>query len=98
MFDVSLLLHARAAAASNGAIYDRVNPITGETATRAAAGDPRKAKAPLGPVISLDAIERVIGLVRDAVAKGARLLRGGHANGVLMDATVLDHVTPAMRI
>ncbi len=48
--------------------------------------------------ISLDAIERVIGLVRDAVAKGARLLTGGHANGVLMDATVLDHVTPAMRI
>ena len=34
----------------------------------------------------------------DAVAKGARLIAGGHANGVLMDATVLDHVTPAMRI
>ena len=62
------------------------------------AGDPRKAKTPLGAVVGLDAIERVIGLVRDAVAKGARVLTGGHANGVLMDATVLDHVTPAMRI
>ena len=40
----------------------------------------------------------MIGLVRDSVAKGARVLTGGHANGVLMDATVLDHVTPAMRI
>ena len=37
-------------------------------------------------------------LVRDAVAKGAHLVCGGHANGVLMDATLLDHVTPAMRI
>jgi len=36
--------------------------------------------------------------VRDAVAKGARLIAGGAANGVLMDATVLDNVTPAMRI
>jgi vanillin dehydrogenase len=62
------------------------------------AGDPRKGKAPLGALISADAVERVLSLVRDAVAKGAHLLCGGHANGVLMDATVLDHVTPAMRI
>jgi vanillin dehydrogenase len=62
------------------------------------AGDPRKAKTPLGALISLEAAERVRSLVGDAVAKGARLLVGGHANGVLMDATVLDHVTPAMRI
>jgi acyl-CoA reductase-like NAD-dependent aldehyde dehydrogenase len=40
----------------------------------------------------------VLGLVRDAVAKGARLIAGGGANGVLMDAAVLDNVTPAMRI
>jgi vanillin dehydrogenase len=37
-------------------------------------------------------------LVKDAVSKGAQILAGGHANGTLMDATVLDHVTPAMRI
>jgi vanillin dehydrogenase len=30
--------------------------------------------------------------------KGARILAGGRANGTLIDATVLDHVTPAMRI
>jgi acyl-CoA reductase-like NAD-dependent aldehyde dehydrogenase len=62
------------------------------------AGDPREAKSPLGSVISFEAVERVLRLVRDAVSKGARLLAGGSANGVLMDATVLDHVTPAMRI
>ncbi|MGD0564611.1 MAG: aldehyde dehydrogenase [Roseiarcus sp.] len=62
------------------------------------ASDPRKAKTPLGSIVGFEAVERVVALVRDAVAKGARLLVGGHANGVLMDATVLDHVTPAMRI
>ena len=62
------------------------------------AGDPRKGRTPLGALVGFDAAERVLGLVRDAVAKGARLIAGGAANGVLMDATVLDAVTPAMRI
>jgi acyl-CoA reductase-like NAD-dependent aldehyde dehydrogenase len=71
-------------------------------ATKAAtliAGDPRKAKTPLGAVIGFEAVERIGALVRDAVSKGARpIAGGGGANGVLMDAVVLDHVTPAMRI
>jgi len=62
------------------------------------AGDPRKGRTPLGALVGFDAVERVLGLVRDAVAKGARLIAGGGANGVLMDAAVLDNVTPAMRI
>jgi len=62
------------------------------------AGDPRKGRTPLGALVGFDAVERVLGLVRDAVGKGARLIAGGAANGVLMDATVLDNVTPAMRI
>ncbi len=62
------------------------------------AGDPRKGQAPLGSVVGRDAADRVIGLVRDAVAKGAQLLCGGHANGTFLDATVLDHVTPHMAI
>ena len=78
-----------------------VDAFTRKLAAKAAtlvAGDPRKAKAPLGAMISREAVERVLSLVRDAVAKGALLICGGHANGVLMDATLLDHVTPAMRI
>jgi benzaldehyde dehydrogenase (NAD) len=34
----------------------------------------------------------------DAVAKGAKLVCGGKAETTLMPATVLDHVTPQMRI
>jgi benzaldehyde dehydrogenase (NAD) len=37
-------------------------------------------------------------LVDDALAKGARLLAGGEGRGTVMAATVLDGVTPGMRI
>ena len=62
------------------------------------AGDPRASSKPLGSLVGQDAVERVMGLVRDAVSKGAQLICGGRAAGPFMDATVLDHVTPIMRI
>ncbi len=62
------------------------------------AGDPRQANTPLGSIVGTEAAERIQGLVHDAVAKGARILAGGHCSGTLMDATVIDHVTPSMRI
>ena len=62
------------------------------------AGNPRDSMTPLGTIIGYEAVGRIDALVKDAVLKGARILTGGRANGTLMDATVLDHVTPAMRI
>jgi acyl-CoA reductase-like NAD-dependent aldehyde dehydrogenase len=62
------------------------------------AGNPRDRSTPLGTIIGYEAVGRIDALVKDAVLKGARILSGGRANGTLMDATVLDHVTPAMRI
>jgi len=79
-------------------IADAFAAKLGAKAATLVAGDPRKGRAPLGAVVGFEAVERVLGLVRDAIAKGARLIAGGAANGVLMDATVLDNVTPAMRI
>ncbi|MEO7547723.1 MAG: aldehyde dehydrogenase family protein, partial [Ramlibacter sp.] len=52
----------------------------------------------LGPVIDRAALERCNGLIDDALAKGAKLLCGGKAESLVMPATLLDHVTPAMRI
>jgi acyl-CoA reductase-like NAD-dependent aldehyde dehydrogenase len=54
--------------------------------------------SPLGPVVGFDAVERIDGLVKDAVAKGGRILAGGRIDGIYMDATVIDRVTPNMRI
>lgn len=62
------------------------------------AGNPLASNTPLGTIIGYEAVVRIDALIKDAVSKGARLLTGGRANGTLMDATVLDHVTPAMRI
>jgi acyl-CoA reductase-like NAD-dependent aldehyde dehydrogenase len=62
------------------------------------AGDPRRSDAPLGSLVDLRAAQRVEALVRDAVSKGAVLAAGGRVEGTVMDATLLDRVTPAMRI
>lgn len=63
------------------------------------AGDPR-AGVPvvLGPVVGMATVERCNALIDDAVAKGARVVAGGRADSTLMRATLLDHVTPTMRI
>ncbi|WP_245441553.1 aldehyde dehydrogenase [Rhizobium vallis] len=62
------------------------------------AGNPRDGNTPLGTMITAEAVRRVRALVEDAAQKGAVVLCGGHARGTLIDATVIDHVTPAMRI
>jgi acyl-CoA reductase-like NAD-dependent aldehyde dehydrogenase len=62
------------------------------------AGDPRKGDSPLGSLIGTDAADRIQGLIKDAVGKGARVVAGGKVEGTLMSATVVDHVTSSMRI
>lgn len=62
------------------------------------AGDPRKGPVVLGSLVSREAAGRVGGLVEDAVAKGAALVAGGKIDGTIMNATVIDRVTPAMRL
>jgi acyl-CoA reductase-like NAD-dependent aldehyde dehydrogenase len=62
------------------------------------AGDPRKGKTPLGSVVDRRATQRIEGLIADAVDKGAVLAAGGAAEGTIMQATLLDRVTPSMRI
>ncbi len=62
-------------------------------------GDPRKPEpVVLGSVIGMATVEHCNALIDDALKLGAKLLCGGKADSTLMPATVLDHVTPAMRI
>lgn len=51
-----------------------------------------------GHVISADAVTRLRGLVEDALAKGAVLVRGGDALGTVMQPAIIDHVAYGMRI
>jgi vanillin dehydrogenase len=62
------------------------------------AGDPRAGDVVLGSLVNQDAVTRVRGLIDDALAKGAMLVTGGTVEGTVMTATVLDGVTPAMRL
>ena len=70
----------------------------GERARALPLGDPRKGPVVLGSVVDMSTVERCNALIDDALAKGAKLVCGGKAESTLMPATLLDHVTPDMRI
>jgi benzaldehyde dehydrogenase (NAD) len=71
----------------------------GDKAKALPLGDPRKPEpVVLGSVIGMATVEHCNSLIDDALAKGAKLVCGGKADNTLMPATILDHVTPAMRI
>ncbi|MES2786325.1 MAG: aldehyde dehydrogenase [Pseudomonadota bacterium] len=62
-------------------------------------GDPRKPEpVVLGSVIGMSTVEHCNALLADALEKGAKLVCGGKSDSTLMPATLIDHVTPAMRI
>ena len=61
-------------------------------------GDPLQPETQIGCLINAGATDKVQGLVDDAVAKGAKVLCGGKAQGPCYPPTVLYGVTPAMRI
>jgi vanillin dehydrogenase len=78
-----------------------LDPFVGKLSERAAAlkvGDPRDPENHLGPMVNAHAVERVSGLVDDAVAHGAEVVTGGEADGPCYKPTVLRGVTPEMKI
>ncbi|PDT34750.1 salicylaldehyde dehydrogenase [Rhizobium sp. M10] len=66
-------------------------------ASQLPAGDPR-GHVVLGSLISLDAAKKMEELIADATTKGAKLVAGGKRSGTVVEATLLDHVTPDMRV
>jgi succinate-semialdehyde dehydrogenase/glutarate-semialdehyde dehydrogenase len=61
-------------------------------------GDPHDPTTDVGPMISEGEAARAEGWVRDAIAKGARLVEGGRRDGALLHPTILSDVQPAMRV
>ncbi len=61
-------------------------------------GDPSAGPCALGPIINGRQIERIDGIVKDAVAKGAVLRAGGTYDKLFYKPTVLEAVRPDMRI
>lgn len=69
-----------------------------EKAASLPAGDPRKGDVVLGSLVTREAGARMLELINDAVSKGAKVVAGGQVDGSVMTATVIDHVTPEMRL
>ena len=61
-------------------------------------GDPRQGEVVLGAVVGHPTVDRVQTLVKDAVAKGAKVLLQAEPKGTILPAVIVDYVTPAMQI
>jgi benzaldehyde dehydrogenase (NAD) len=79
-------------------IADSLAEKLAERARALPVGDPRDQSTAIGPLVNQTAVERVSGLVDDAVGKGARALTGGQPDGPCFPPTVLAGVTPEMRL
>jgi benzaldehyde dehydrogenase (NAD) len=69
-----------------------------EKAKKLPVGDPNAGQCALGPLINERQLERVEGIVKDAVAKGAVLRAGGTYEKLFYQPTVLEEAKPGMRV
>ena len=60
-------------------------------------GDPSDPETAIGPITSPTQLAKIQAHVDDAVAKGAKVLTGGHRRGPYFEPTLLTNVTPQMR-
>ena len=75
-----------------------VEKLVKEVTSKYKVGDTRDEATAIGPLITHKAVAYAQELVLDARSKGARLLAGGGFVGNFHEPTVLDHVTPDMRL
>jgi acyl-CoA reductase-like NAD-dependent aldehyde dehydrogenase len=79
-------------------IYPEVRGDLMEATEACPTGDPLDEATVCGPLISLEAAERVKGMVDEALEWGAVLLAGGGLKGSLMRPTLLENVSPQVRL
>lgn len=75
-------------------IYDELKEKFVARVKKLKAADPALADTVVGPMIKEKEAVRLKGWIDDAVKQGASLLAGGELNGVMLEATVLENVSP----
>lgn len=85
-----ILIHA--------AVYDKVVQALLARVKHWRAGDPRDESTTLGPMISIDAAERVEKWIEEATRAGAKVLCGGQRVGAFVEPTLLVNVPPNVKI
>jgi succinate-semialdehyde dehydrogenase/glutarate-semialdehyde dehydrogenase len=82
-------------------VYDAFAAKLAEAVSKMAVGPGLEGETQQGPLINAAALEKVDGLVKDALSKGATAALGGkpHAlGGTFYEPTILTGVTPDMRV
>ncbi len=84
-------------------IYERFTQKLGTAASQLGVGNGMETGVEIGPLINLEAMEKVERLVKDAKSKGAKILTGGKpkmiaGKGAFYEPTVLTNVLPNMEI
>ena len=80
------------------AVYDAVRDKVVQAASDLVTGDPRDPSTQVGPLIDVEAAERVEEWVAEAVQLGARVLVGGTRDGASFAPTVLEGVPRHARL
>ncbi|BDG16345.1 salicylaldehyde dehydrogenase [Thermus brockianus] len=80
------------------AVADALVERLAQKAQRLAVGDPRREPVALSCLVDPKATDRVAELLEEALAQGAKLVAGGRREGPFLWPTVVDHVTPKMRL
>ena len=88
-----------------GAVGDALVDIVSEKARKVTVGSGRDAGSEMGPVITADARDRIVGLIGSGQRQGARLpvdgrelVVPGFEDGFFVGPTVIDAVTPEMDV
>ena len=88
-----------------GDVGDKIVPKLAERARALKINNGMELDAEMGPVVTREALQRIEGYIGIGIEEGATLVvdgRGhkvpGHESGFFTGGTLLDHVTPAMRV
>ncbi len=76
----------------HASLYDRLRKQLKAAVAKLRMGDPRDEKTLIGPVIDLEAAQRIEQWIDAAIRGGAKRLAGGKRNGTLLPATLLEQV------
>ncbi|GII23681.1 CoA-acylating methylmalonate-semialdehyde dehydrogenase [Planosporangium mesophilum] len=88
-----------------GAAADDLMAVLTDKASRVRVGPGRNPDSEMGPIVTAQARDRIVGLIDAGVRQGARpavdgrgLVVPGHSGGFFVGPTVLDRVTPHMDV
>lgn len=79
------------------AVYDEYISKLADKAKNLPVGDPAESGTVIGPIIDENQLNRIDGIVQDAISAGAKVAAGASSSGVYYSPTVLTDLTPDNR-